>query len=338
MSAPHILSYGVALPSLRLPASAYRAAWGSCAASGLQQKAFCAYDEDPITLAASAVQAAFARLGTSAEAHGFDALFVGSTTLPYEEKPSSATLLTCLSGNRAVRVSEIRGSTQAGLQALAAAQDYCAAHPGKTALAVATDAPAAPIDAPYEHATAAGAAAFVVGPAQAGGIARITGDGAVSLDTLGDRFRRRGEAAFSDLELRTRTEADGIKALAHSGLGQGAIHLACGLSPRSASAAAKAFGSKGVDGIFPQLGDAGAASAALALADVFDRADAGETVVALAASAGAFGLTLETLPGVNSRNAAVLTVAQSLSRGRVVDYMAYVRHRRMLSTRNGETG
>jgi hydroxymethylglutaryl-CoA synthase len=336
MSAPNILSYGIALPSLRLPASAYRDAWGGCAASGLQQKAFCAYDEDPITLAMAAVHAAFDRLGTSAEQHGFDALFVGSTTLPYEEKPSSASLLTALTGDKAVRVVEVRGSTQAGLQALAAAQDYCLAHPGKVAIAVATDAPAAPVDAPYEHGTAAGAAAFVVG--SGAGVAQISGDAAFCLDTLGDRFRRRGEAAFSDLELRTRTEADGLKGLASSGFGKGAAHLACGLSPRSTAAAGKVFGAAATDALFAQLGDAGAASAALALADCLDRAEVGQTILAVAAGAGAFGLTVEALPALTAQQSPVASVAHALTQGRVVDYMAYVRHRRMLSTRNGETG
>lgn len=336
MSAPEILSYGVALPSLRLPTEAYRAAWGFCAASGLKRKAFCAYDEDVMTLAMAAAEAAYARLGTTPEALPFDALFVGATTLPYEEKPSSAVLVTGLSGIKAVRVVELRGSTQSGLQALAAANEYCRANPGKVALAIAADAPAAPADAPYEHATAAGAAAFIVG--QGDGVAAITGDAAVCLDTLGDRFRRRGEAAMSDLELRTRAEAQGIAALARTEIGQGSAHLACGLAPRAAASAAKAFACAAVDAVFPELGDAGSASAAIALADTLDRAAAGDTILALATGAGAFGLTLQARPALESRRGATGTVADALQAGRSVDYMAYLRHRRMLSTRYGETG
>ena len=59
-----IESYGVALPTLRLPASAYVEAWGSCAARGLKQKAFCAYDEDPVTLGIGAAREALRRLKT----------------------------------------------------------------------------------------------------------------------------------------------------------------------------------------------------------------------------------------------------------------------------------
>ena len=137
MSAADILSYGVALPSLRISAAAYKDAWGFCAAGGLKQKAFCSYDEDVMTLAYAAVQAAYERLGVASDARPADAIFVGATTLPYEEKPSSAILVPALSASTAVRVVEVRGSTQAGLQALAAAVDYCKAHPGKTALAIA---------------------------------------------------------------------------------------------------------------------------------------------------------------------------------------------------------
>ena len=69
-----IESYGVALPTLRLPASAYVEAWGSCAARGLKQKAFCAYDEDPVTLGIGAARQALLRLPTSVE---IGALFFG---------------------------------------------------------------------------------------------------------------------------------------------------------------------------------------------------------------------------------------------------------------------
>lgn len=143
---------------------------------------------------------------------------------------------------------------------------------------------------------------------------------------------------MSDLELRTRAEAQGIAALARTEIGQGSAHLACGLAPRAAASAAKAFACAAVDAVFPELGDAGSASAAIALADTLDRAAAGDTILALATGAGAFGLTLQARPALESRRGATGTVADALQAGRSVDYMAYLRHRRMLSTRYGETG
>ena len=163
-----IESYGTALPALRLPAATYVAAWGSCGARGLKRKAFCSYDEDAVTLGIEAARRTLARLGDVGGR--MDALFFGCTTPPYDEKPSAATLATSLFDDRDLRVTEISGSPQAGLQALISALEFSAANPGKRALAVAADAPSAPPDAPYEHGLGAGAAAFVVGEGE--GVAR----------------------------------------------------------------------------------------------------------------------------------------------------------------------
>ena len=84
-------SYGVALPDLRLPASAYVEAWGSCGARGMKRKAVCTYDEDAVTLAIEASRRALRRLRGEVR---IDGLFFGVTTPPYDEKPSAATLAT----------------------------------------------------------------------------------------------------------------------------------------------------------------------------------------------------------------------------------------------------
>lgn len=339
MNAATILAHGAALPRLRLPATEYRAAWGGCSASGLKRKAFCAYDEDPVTLAVAAARLAFDRLGTAPD---FDALFVGATVLPYEEKPSSATIVSALTARRDVRTTELRGSPQAGLQALLAAAEYCKANPGKIALAVAADAPAAPVDMPYEHALGAGAAAFVVSAGD-GGVAALGADAACTVETFGGRFRRAGSAVFNDLELRTQDDADAIALLAAlpGGPGEtaaGADALVAGLPPRVGATAAKRFGAKTADEIWPSLGDAGAASAPLALADALDRAEPGERVLALAVGAGAVALqaTISADADLLDRRRIGVTVAQQLAAGTVVDYVAYLKHRRVLSSRFGE--
>ena len=194
-----IESYGVALPRLRLPASAYVQAWGHCAAPGLKQKAFCSYDEDAVTLGIEAARRSFNSLPLDIE---ISAIFFGVTTPPYDEKPSAATLPTALFDNDTIRVTEITGSPQAGLQALVSAAEFCLAHKDQYALAVAADAPIGAPDSAFEHALRAAAAAFVVGWE---GAAAIYNDSAsLTRETFGSRFRRHGEAALNDLELRTR--------------------------------------------------------------------------------------------------------------------------------------
>lgn len=319
-----IQSYGVAFPTLRLSAQAYREAWGSCSAKGLRRKAFCAFDEDPLTLAIAAARAAMA--GSEAQVADVGALFVGATTWPYEEKPAAATIVTAVLGTAAVRTVELRGSRQAGLQALLGAAEYVAAHPGRLALAVAVDAPSAPADAPYEHALAAGAAAFVVGARP--GIAAIVGDAAVTAETFGSRFRRHGEAHIHDLELRVDDDAKSLKALAGVLPSGDSARLATGGSGEFAARAAKQFGGE-LDGLWPDLGDTGAAGACIALAHSLDMATVGERILTLAVGGGATAVTLD----VTAPAARPAGVIDALRAGRDVDYLSYLKHKRVIGAK-----
>lgn len=328
-----LLGYGPALPSLRLPASAYKEAWGGCAARGLVRKAFCAYDEDAVTLAVASARLALRRARVDAAA--LDAVFLGATTLPYEEKPAAASLLNALTSRRDVRVVEMGGSPQAGLQALAAAWDFCAARPGRVALAVAADAPSAPADAPYEHALGAGAAAFVVG---AGGpVATLTNCFAVSRETFGGRMRRRGDDGIRDLELRTDDVGPVFDDLARAFKDAPLpARLAFGGDGAAARRAPKVFGVEANAVVAPWsvIGDCGAALAPLALCEALDQASPKEALAAVALGAGAIAITLSTGPAVSHAGP---TMADLAAAGREVGYMEYLRHRRMLSSRFGGT-
>ncbi|MBB4285186.1 hypothetical protein [Roseospira goensis] len=328
-------AYAARLPRLRLPAAAYRDAWGTCAARGLERKAVCAYDEDAVTLAVAAARAA---LTHSAAPAPFDALILGATSLPYDEKPSAATVLSALTARRDVRVVEIGGSPQAGLQALLVAWEYCAAHPGRSALAVAADAPAAPADVPHEHALGAGAAAFLVGPDTAA--ATLCHCAAVTLETFGARLRRRGEATLRDLELRTDTVAPALADLRAAVADWGPPdRLAVGGDAAAARRAGGVFGlsAPALSAPWARIGDCGAALAPLALCDALDRAAPGERVMAVAFGAGALALDLTAGPGLASGRADTDSVAVLADGGEEIGYVAYLRHRRMLSSRLGGT-
>jgi hydroxymethylglutaryl-CoA synthase len=317
-----IQSYGVAFPALRLPARVYREAWGVCSARGLRRKPFCAFDEDAVTLGIAAARRAIS--GAAVSANDIGALFVGTTTWPYEEKPAAASLVTALLGVGQVRTVEIRGSRQAGLQALVAAVEYVALHSGKVALAVAADAPCADADAPYEHALGAGAAAFVVGSGN--GLATIEEEAAVTLETFGSRFRRHGEVHIRDLELRVDDDRKCLDAIARHFQPGVLSRVATGAGADLANRATKYFGGAS-DGLWPELGDTGAAGAAIALAHCLDEAAPGDRILALAIGGGATALTIATT-GVCPRNAQVIT---QLSSGREVDYLSYLKHKRVLS-------
>lgn len=331
-----IEAYGIALPALRLPASEYVAAWGSCGARGMKQKAVCAYDEDPVTLGIQAARQALVRAGSPARV---DALFFGCTTPPYDEKPSAATLPTALFADVSLRVTEIAGSPQAGLQALISAIEFCAASPGRVALAVAADAPVGPPDASFEHAFGAAAAAFVVGGE--GAVAALEDTAAVSRETFGARFRRHGAAAIADLELRTRDNAASLAALARAaGLGK-VRRLALGADAGIMRGAARTFGSPdaAVDALWSEIGDAGAASAPFALAAALDEARAGEAIFCAAIGAGGTGGLFRAGKGLAPmRRKGGDRAADLLGAGRTIDYIGYLKHRRVLSSRFGGEG
>lgn len=317
-----IASYGVAFPSLRLAADAYREAWGGCSARGLRRKAFCAFDEDAVTLGIAAARDALDRARTPA--HEVAALVVGTTTWPYEEKPAAANLVTALLGGIPVRTMEIRGSRQAGLQALASASEFVAAHTGKLALAVAVDAPTASADAPYEHALGAGAAAFVV--AAEGGLATIESDAAVTVETFGSRFRRHGEIHIQDLELRVDDDRKSLDSLRRVYDPGSIARVATGAAADFADRAARNFGGK-PDQLWSELGDAGAASAPIALAHCLDEAKSGDRILAVAVGGGATALTVSAR--VNPFGPA--DVASRLGAGREVDYLSYLKHKKALN-------
>ncbi len=330
-----IESYAVALPRLRLPASAYVAAWGSCGARGLRRKAFCAYDEDAVTLGIEAARGALARLGKPAR---FDAIFFGVTTPPYDEKPSAATLATALTGDIDLRVTEISGSTQAGMQALVSALEYCAANKGKRALAVAADAPSAPPDAAYEHGLGAGAAAFVVGGD--GAVAGLDAVFAVTRETFGARFRRHGAQQITDLELRTRDALAALQALGRTIKLDKVKRLALGADAGLMRGAARALGfpDAAVDALWSEIGDCGAASAPLALAAALDQARSGETILAAGVGAGATAAAFTAARGLAPLRRKGAKLADLAAGGVEVDYMSYLKHRRVLSSRFGGNG
>jgi 3-hydroxy-3-methylglutaryl CoA synthase len=117
-------SWAATLPALRLTTKEIADAWGACAARGLLRKAVCAFGEDPVTLAVTAANACIQSAGAPKQIE-LSAIFVGATTLPFDEKPSSSSIASYVSDSPLVRVTEIRGSPQAGLQALASAHEFC---------------------------------------------------------------------------------------------------------------------------------------------------------------------------------------------------------------------
>ncbi len=188
----HILSVGVGVPTLRLPIADLNAAWNRRGGKG--HTAACAHDEDALTLAWSAGDAAI-RAG-SVEPETIDGLWWGTSRPPFAEGPSHSMLAAALNVRPGASGFLVSGSTHAGMDALFAAIDAVAAGSVRTALVVVADALRPGLGTSFEARCGAGAAAFILrsGPGSA-----LFGERFTYAQPLLDRYRGDGEADTRDL-------------------------------------------------------------------------------------------------------------------------------------------
>ena len=162
----YVRAVGAAAPTLRLTARDVNASWGRNGGRG--QVGVCRSDEDPLTLAWTAVDRALdaVRLGPS----DIDGLWWGCSRPPFSEGPSWTHLAAALRLGPTTDGSLLSGSTHAGVEALLAASDAVAAGRVQNAVVVVSDALVPATGSSHEVAAGAGAAAVVlsagVGPAR----------------------------------------------------------------------------------------------------------------------------------------------------------------------------
>jgi len=111
-----IVGFGSYIPSYRLPRELIAREWGIPTAGG--EKAVANHDEDSLTLAVNA--ALNCRYDPSAP---LDGIFFASTTPPYREKQSAATIAAVLDTGPTVRTADFTDSLRAGTSAVLAAAD-----------------------------------------------------------------------------------------------------------------------------------------------------------------------------------------------------------------------
>lgn len=190
-----IAAVGGYVPRLALPATAYREAWGTNAAPGIDRTAVPDADEDSLTIAAEAGRRALDAAGTDPDT--IASLAFATTTPPSEEDETVVRLASLLGIPDNARTREYGRTTRAGVAAVVDAFVSEAATPG---LVVAADCPEGTPESDVEAAAGAGAGAVLIvddGPLRA----VETGEHAEQYP--GTRFRQRG---------RTETESLGITA------------------------------------------------------------------------------------------------------------------------------
>ncbi|ANQ75863.1 MULTISPECIES: OB-fold domain-containing protein [Rhodococcus] len=315
-----ITSYGTYLPRHRVSLAEIASAGG--ASGGRGERVAASFDEDSTTMAVEAARAALAG-GTDQDPRS---LYLATTSPAYADKTNAVAVHAALGLDRDVFAADIAGSARGTVAALLTAGE-------SGGLAVLSDVITGRPGSADERSGGDGAAAFVFGSAETA-LATVLARASLSEEFL-DRWRVPGAAAGSQWEERFGLErylpliAEVAKeALAKADIGQ-VDHVVVvspnsGVTKRAAKLLPAVIGTTG-----SPIGYAGAAGLGLALADVLDRAEPGQSILLISAADGADALVLRTTDRILQARQSV-SVANQLDSGRALPYFTYLNWRGLL--------
>jgi hydroxymethylglutaryl-CoA synthase len=341
-----ITSFGAYVPWLFLDRKTIFAAmgWFNPATFGVArgQKAVANHDEDTLSMA---VEAGRDCLPGGARA---DALFLASTTLPYQERMNAAIAAEALSLGGQVRAADFTGSLRAGTTALLAALDAAAAGTAGHAVVLASDTRLGKMGSAAEHLFGDAAAAIGVGQkdviAEFVGATSLTADFPDHVRGEGDHFDRTWEERW------VQTEGTGAmipKALA--ALCEKTKVKAADVATWAIACNAKILGGfakkAGVapdrfqDAFADTIGDCGAALPLLMLVGALEKAKAGDLIAVCGFGSGADALLFRATDKLAAARAAHRGVSGWLAARRDLgSYERYAVYRRMLPLEVGIRG
>jgi len=154
-----IVSYGAYIPFYRLSRAEIAGAWGMKAATGVGERAVANYDEDSLTMAVAAARDCVQGIDTAK----IDGLYFASTTAPYKEKQSAATIAAVLGLPSEAITIDFSGSLRTGSNALKTAMDAVDSGNQQSILVCAADSRLGYPAGPDEMTFGDGAAAILVG-------------------------------------------------------------------------------------------------------------------------------------------------------------------------------
>ncbi len=152
-----IISYGAYVPFYRLARAEIARAWGTAQQPG--EKAVASYDEDSLTMAVAAAMDCVKGIDLTT----VSGLYFASTTAPYKEKQSAASVATVLGLPNNTITIDFGGSIRCGSNALKAAMDAVDSGAEQSILVVATDTRMGYPLGSYEMSLGDGAGALLIG-------------------------------------------------------------------------------------------------------------------------------------------------------------------------------
>ncbi len=337
-----IVGYGAWIPYTRIKVDEIHRVWRNFALARLKdvlkldEKAVLQPNEDTITLAVGAAQRAFEHAATDRSRIG--AAFLCTCTNPYDSLPSVTVISEALGLPYGIISGDIQFAGKSGTTAMQACLGLVRSSMAEMALAIGADTISRHTcpGRMAEYAASAGAVALVLGKDEV--IADIRGTASYASD-LSDSFRIEGERYIQDIgdggklypafEVgmveHVRKAAEALSA--QVGLAAGDYDYAVFQQPYGiipyALGERLGFSEKQIapGALATEIGDCGAASALLGLANVLDNAKARQKILLISYGfgAGADAVSIETTPLIE-RKRPQSTVAQLIANKSVVDY------------------
>jgi hydroxymethylglutaryl-CoA synthase len=296
-----LLAYGAYVPRYRLQRHQIAAVLGSGGGKGTRSVA--SYDEDVCSMAVAATS-------TALRGHGIkpQRLYLATTSPPYLDKTNAAVVHAALGLDRTVLAVDLGGAPRSAFGSLLTAWDASV-----PTVAVLSDLRTGLPGGADERDGGDAAAAFLFGPESASPVLAEVLSTASTTDEFLERWRTPGATAsrtwedrFSEHVYAPLVEDAFAAALKAADITPADVdHLViAGLAPRPAAAFARSSGVP-TAAVTPRLqdsiGNPGGAQLGLLLADVLDRALAGETIVLVQLADGASALVLRTTEHVLAR-------------------------------------
>ncbi len=334
-----IIGYGAYVPQYRLPAAEVARLWGaSDEGLPIKEKSVPGLDEDTITMSIEAARNALARAGT--DARSLRAVWVGSESHPYAVKPSSTIVAEAIGASVNIQAADLEFACKAGTEAMVAAIALVGSRMGDYALAIGADtAQGKPGDA-LEYTAAAGAAAFILGPAEES-LAEIISTYSFVTDT--PDFWRRAYQHYPEHGQRFTGEPAYFK---HVSTAAKTLMSESGTTPADYAYAvfhqpnakfpqrvAKTLGFNAEQiktGLLsPVIGNTYAAASPIGLTAVLDEARPGDRilVVSYGSGAGSDALDLRVTGHLAERRGLASSTVDYIARRVEIDYATYARYR-----------